>query len=155
MNSPKSAPECSTNDDTCRVLIVEDNPDMADLLALALQRHGHDIQTARNGTEALTVAATYRPHVVLIDIGLPGLDGHYVTEEIRKSRSEVLIIATTGRSAPEDFQRSRDAGCDHHLVKPLNIAEIIALLQDWKANGGCEANPEEATGLQFGLFSPR
>ena len=128
---------------------------MADLLALALQRQGHDVQTARNGTEALTVAATYRPHAVLIDIGLPGLDGHYVTKELRKSQSEVLIIAITGRSAPEDFQRSREAGCDHHLVKPLNIAEIVALLQRRKAKGGCETDQEEATGPLLGLFSPR
>jgi DNA-binding response OmpR family regulator len=141
---PKPLVEGFIVEDTCRVLIVEDNADATKILELALQNQGHDVQSVRNGTEALTIAAVYRPHVILIDIGLPGLDGLHVTRELRKVHGDILIIATTGRDAPEDFQRSRDAGCDHHLVKPLNIAEVVAYLKDWKSRGGCETNPEAA-----------
>jgi CheY-like chemotaxis protein len=126
----------------CRVLIVEDHVDSSRALALVLRGQGHDVQTARNGTEALTVAATYLPHVVLIDIGLPGLDGHYVTRQLRKTQRDVFVVAMTGRNSPEDFQRSRDAGCDHHLVKPLDLAEVLNLIADWKVRGGCAETPQ-------------
>src|SRR5215468_9492708 len=79
--------------DVCRLLIVDDDPDSVNLLAVALRDLGHTIETARNGTEALTVAALIEPHMVLIDIGLPGLDGLYVTRELRKSIDNILIIA--------------------------------------------------------------
>ena len=128
-----------SDDNTCRVLVVEDNPDMARLLAMALEREGHDFQTARNGTEALVVAALYRPHVAIIDIGLPGLDGFYVARELRKIASEILIIAATGRSDPDAFERSREAGFDHHFVKPINLAALADVLQQWKGLTGCSA----------------
>jgi two-component system CheB/CheR fusion protein len=146
MQLTNCGPGISTIDVVCRVLIVEDNLDACKMLALVLKGQGHDVQTARNGTEALTVAADYLPHVVLIDIGLPGLDGHYVTRELRKRHRDVFIVATTGRNSPEDFQRSRDAGCDHHLVKPLNLAEVFNLLADWKSRGGCAEAPQVAGG---------
>lgn len=134
--------DCSTmtpkRQENCRVLIVEDNTDAANVLALALQRQSHDVQTTRNGTEALTVAASYRPHVVLIDIGLPGLDGLYVARQLRSANSDLLLIAATGRSTQEDVERSREAGCDHHLVKPLDFGVVSELLNDWKAQGGCD-----------------
>ena len=121
----------------CRVLIVEDNPDTASMLALAVVRGGHDAQTARNGTEAIVVAGSYKPHAMLVDIGLPGVDGLYVVREIRNTDSDLLIIAATGRSSPEDIQRFREAGCDHHLVKPIDLDALAAILGEWKSRRGC------------------
>jgi CheY-like chemotaxis protein len=155
MTSVKSLPEAAASDDACRVLIVEDNITLARLLEMALVGYGHDVQIARNGTEALTVAATFRPNVALIDLGLPGLDGLYVTKELRKSHDDILIIATTGRDSPEDVERSRAAGCDHHLVKPVDLNQIVALLQKWKSKGGCEMQSTHADQSQPGLFGRR
>jgi CheY-like chemotaxis protein len=118
---------------------VEDNEDAAAFLILAVQDQGHEVEHARNGTEALMIATTYRPHIVLVDIHLPGLDGHYVSKQLRQAHAEILIVATTGQSRPEDFQRSKDAGCDLHLVKPLNLETVISLIDRWKARGGCHA----------------
>ena len=115
----------------CRVLIVEDNPDAAKALASTLERESHEVQTTRNGTEALTVAASYRPHV-LIDIGLPGLDGLHVAKQLRDTDCALLIIAATGRSCARMSSASRDAGCDHHLVKPLDFAAVHNIVGAWK-----------------------
>jgi CheY-like chemotaxis protein len=139
MNSLESKAQCSKSDSVCRILLVEDNPDAAAFLKLALADHGHEIEHVRNGTEALMVAASYRPHIVLVDICLPGLDGHYVSRQLRQSHAEVFIIATTGQSRTEDFERSKAAGCDYHLVKPLDLERVIALVEKWKARGGCHA----------------
>ncbi len=75
----------------------------------------------------------------VVDICLPGLDGHYVSRQLRQSHAKVFIVATTGQSRPEDFEKSRAAGCDYHLVKPLDIKEVIALVENRKARGGCHA----------------
>jgi two-component system CheB/CheR fusion protein len=97
------------------------------------------VETTRNGTEALVVAVQFRPHAVLIDVGLPGLDGLYVARQLRSAYAErLLIIAATGRSSPEDRRMSREAGCDYHLVKPLDFQVVHRLLDDWKQNGGCQ-----------------
>jgi CheY-like chemotaxis protein len=134
------APQFSTDgDEPCRVLIVEDNPDSSAILARTVQSKGFEFETARNGTEALMVAASFRPHVAIVDIGLPGLDGLYVARELRKAIGDLLIIAATGRAAPEDVESSRDAGFDHHLIKPLNLALLATLLAEWKSRGGCAA----------------
>jgi DNA-binding response OmpR family regulator len=136
-NSAVMTPSCSHDEGVCRVLIVEDNTDSARILARALELQAHDVQTARNGTEALVVAASYLPHIVLIDLGLPGLDGLHVAKQLRKSEREMLIVAITGRSAPEDVERSLAAGCDYHLVKPIDLGEVNEILSQWKAQGGC------------------
>ena len=137
------APTTSDRDDAiCRVLIVEDNVDASKTLAIALERDGHAVETTRNGTEALTVAAGYRPHIVLIDIGLPGLDGFQVTKQLRQSLRQVLIVAVTGRSSPDDIQRSHDAGCDHHLVKPVDFKTIGDIFCRWKDRDGCRDKTE-------------
>lgn len=132
------APTMSTlDDDACRVLIVEDNSDAAAFLTLALERQGHVVQATRNGTEALTVAAYFQPHIALIDIGLPGLDGIYVTTMLRRTNRRMLIVAVTGHSTPDDVNRTRQAGCDHHLPKPVDLPSVIQLMAAWKAEGGC------------------
>jgi CheY-like chemotaxis protein len=140
----ESATSRPTEESVCRLLIVDDDQDTVRFLTLALQGLGHNIESARNGTEAITVAALFHPHIVIIDIGLPGLDGYYVTRELRKSTDELFIVAVTGRHAPDDFKRSQEAGCDHHLVKPIDLEHLISLLDRWKARGGCESTPDAA-----------
>jgi DNA-binding response OmpR family regulator len=139
MSSQDCAVSCKDAESVCRILIVEDNEDAAAFLAVAIEDSGQEVEHVRNGTEALVVAATYRPHIVLVDIHMPGLDGHYVSRQLRHTHAEMFIIATTGQSRPEDFQRSRESGCDVHLVKPLDLAKIVALIEDWKARGGCHS----------------
>jgi CheY-like chemotaxis protein len=129
--------ECG--EDVCRVLVVEDNPDVARLLERALEFHGHQTETTRNGTEAIAVAAQQRPHVALIDIGLPGVDGIYVARELRQLVPDALLIAVTGRSDQETVRRCLAAGFDHHYSKPIELETIIDLLDDWKARSGCAA----------------
>src|SRR5215831_21338880 len=110
MNSQESTLACSGSNDVCRIMLVEDNPDAAAFLTVALEDEGHQIEHVRNGTEALMFAATYQPHIVLLDICLPGLDGHYVSRQLRQTYPEMFIVATTGLGRPEDFQRSRASG---------------------------------------------
>jgi CheY-like chemotaxis protein len=112
------------------------------MLTSALRGFGAKIETVRNGTEAITVAKTFKPQIALIDIGLPGLDGYYVARELRKMIRNILIVAVTGRNAPEDFKRSQEAGCDHHLVKPVNIEHLILLLERLSTQVGCHLTPD-------------
>ena len=123
----------------CRVLIVEDNSDAANALAVAITRAGYLVETTRNGTEALTVASIFLPHMVIVDIGLPGLDGLHVARQLRRTTPGLLLISATGRSSPEVVEQSQQAGCDHHLLKPLEFSEVASLLEDWVALHGCEA----------------
>ena len=132
-------PQLKPGKKSCRILVVEDNADVARALTISLERSLHDVQSARNGTEGLVVAAQFRPHVVIIDIGLPGLDGHYVARQLRNTQPHLLIIAATGRGTPEDHTRSREAGIDHHLVKPLDFQLVHQLLDDWHRQGGCDS----------------
>jgi DNA-binding response OmpR family regulator len=111
-----------------RVLIVEDDPDSVLPLTRVLKQSGCVVQTTRNGTEALTVAEAFAPHAVLIDIGLPGLDGLHVARELRKRDRNAFLVAITGRSEPEDILSSKAAGFDHHFVKPFDCAALVSLL---------------------------
>jgi CheY-like chemotaxis protein/two-component sensor histidine kinase len=113
-----------------RILIVDDNRDAADSLAMLLRAGGNDIRTAYDGLEAVQVASEFRPEVVLLDIGLPKLDGHEVAERIRKEPwgRQMCLIAVTGWSDETDRARSRAAGFDHHLVKPLDTGHLAQLL---------------------------
>jgi CheY-like chemotaxis protein len=131
----------STNQEAepiCRILIVEDDADSARYLSQLLLRFEYEVQVARNGTEALVVATSFRPHAAFVDIGLPGLDGHYVARELRKTHQSLLLVATTALSSPDDISRSIAAGFDRHFTNPLDISTIIAVLAEWKAADGCE-----------------
>jgi len=113
-----------------RVLIVDDNRDAADSLAMLLRITGNDIRTAYDGPEALQVASEFRPDAVLLDIGLPKMDGHEVGRQIRREPwgQRICLIAVTGWSDETDRAKSRAAGFDHHLVKPLDTAHLAQLL---------------------------
>ena len=113
-----------------RVLVVDDNVDNADSLALYLRQRGHLVDTAYDGDVACRVAERFRPDVVLLDIGLPKLGGHEVCQYLRRQPWGVgmQIIAQTGWGQDADRLRSRDAGFDDHLVKPVAPAELLALI---------------------------
>jgi len=114
-----------------RVLVVDDNRDAAQTLAEMLRLWGHEVRIAHDGPEALERAGEWPPEMVLLDIGLPGLDGYQVAERLRKeSRNarEMTLIALTGLGQQEDRARAMAAGFDHHLTKPVKPATLKELL---------------------------
>jgi CheY-like chemotaxis protein len=113
-----------------RILVVDDNRDAADSLGMLLKFLGADVQVAHGGREALEAFEAYRPSVVLLDLGMPEMDGYQVARAIRgrADGERVPIIALTGWGQEEDRRRSHEAGFDHHLIKPADIAALRALL---------------------------
>lgn len=113
-----------------RVLVVDDNIDAADSLALLLEREGHQVAVAYDGEHAVRVYAEQRPEAVVMDIGLPLLDGYEAARAMRMAQGEhpLLLIALTGWGQGDDRRRSQEAGFDHHLVKPVSPRTIHALL---------------------------
>jgi two-component system CheB/CheR fusion protein len=112
-----------------RILIVDDQVDAAESLAQLLALAGHEVRTAHGGPAALELARAYRPEVVLLDIGMPGMDGYEVARRLRQEFAEqVLLVALTGYAQEADRRRSRDARINHHLVKPVNLKVLHALL---------------------------
>ena len=113
-----------------RILIVEDNQDSAMSLKLLLEALGHAVAVVHDGEGAVDAAAAQRPDVILMDIGLPGISGYDAARRIRNDckDSRLLIIALTGWGQEQDRRRSVDAGIDHHLVKPLDLAKLRQIL---------------------------
>lgn len=114
-----------------KILVVDDNRDAADACASLLEMSGHHVQTAYTGRRALELAETFRPHALLLDIGLPDLDGYQVASKIRQAPwgGGIILIAVTGWGQEEDRCRALEAGCDHHLTKPIAAETVDALLQ--------------------------
>jgi CheY-like chemotaxis protein len=116
-----------------RVLVVEDDPDLASNLAVWLALHGHRARVAPDGFAALWAAAAEPPDVMLLDIGLPGMDGYQVAERVREELAPAmpkvpLLIAVTGRGDEEDRRRSRRAGIHLHLTKPVDVEQLSRVL---------------------------
>jgi DNA-binding response OmpR family regulator len=112
-----------------RVLVVDDNDDAADLLALMLERRGYRTSVAYRGSSALKAASASTPEVVILDIGLPDMSGYEVARELRQSGGATLVlIALTGWGTRDDQQRAFDAGFDLHLTKPVNSEVLDAAL---------------------------
>ncbi|MET0279778.1 MAG: response regulator, partial [Steroidobacteraceae bacterium] len=111
-----------------RVLIVDDNRDAADSLSLLLQLHGHEVRTAYGGEEALEVATAYDADFVLLDIGLPTINGYEVARRLRSQGFAAQLVALTGYGQPEDVRRARDAGFDGHVVKPVDPERLLESL---------------------------
>ena len=108
-----------------RVLVVDDNEDAANMLAELLEDAGHEVRTAYTGTDAMRVANTFLPDVVLLDIGLPDMDGYEVARRLRTGRAAgATIAALTGWTQPQNADRSEAAGIDVHLVKPASLQAI-------------------------------
>jgi PAS domain S-box-containing protein len=119
-----------------RILVVDDNHDAANTLALILSTYGHVTELASDGSQALMATQRFNPEIVLLDIGLPEMDGYEVARRIRQSRQgeDVLLIAITGYGQPNDRLRSQEAGFDRHLVKPVDIPQLLRLCAEYQRN---------------------
>jgi two-component system CheB/CheR fusion protein len=114
-----------------RVLVVDDNVDAADALQYVLKLGGHRVRVAHDGPGAIAAAAAEPPELVLLDIGLPGMDGYQVAERLRLAgHDRAALVAISGYGQEEDLRRSRGAGFDHHLVKPVDGAVLRKLIAD-------------------------
>jgi PAS domain S-box-containing protein len=112
-----------------RILVVDDNEDAAESMSMFLAMLGHEVQSANNGLEAVEKAATFQPAAVLLDLGLPVLNGYEAAQRIRTQRGDdVVLVAVTGWGQEEDRKRSRAAGFDYHLTKPVALDEVKRLL---------------------------
>jgi CheY-like chemotaxis protein len=118
-----------------RVLVVDDNVDSADSIAMLLQVSGHEVRVAYSGQEALETAAEYQPDIVLLDIGLPGMDGYEVARRLRAHAQleKVKLIAVTGYGQDADRLQSQEAGFDYHLVKPVDAQKLQDVLVELMA----------------------
>ena len=113
-----------------RIMVVDDYADAAESLMMLLQAEGHEVEIADCGTKAIEKAQFFQPQVVLLDIGLPDLDGYEVARRLRAlpETRDAILIALTGYGQAEDIERSKSAGFNHHLLKPLDYNKLSALL---------------------------
>lgn len=113
-----------------RVLVVDDNHDAADSLGMLLRFEGADVHVVYDGASALRALETYQPRIVLLDLGMPDMDGFEVARRMRKNPEfkDLTIVALTGWGQEHDRKRSREAGFDHHLIKPADLNTLQALL---------------------------
>jgi CheY-like chemotaxis protein/two-component sensor histidine kinase len=119
-------------DKSLRILIVEDDVDSGDMLSMLLRLKGHDVCVARTGQTALEMAETFRPNVVLCDIGLPGFDGYQVARclrEIPECKDSILCALTGYTPSEADRNRLPQSGFDHHFIKPVAIDKLLALFK--------------------------
>jgi two-component system, chemotaxis family, CheB/CheR fusion protein len=110
-------------------MVVDDNADLARLTSLVLEKYGFDVATAQDGPLAIEIARSFRPHVVLLDIGLPGMDGYEVADVLRgnSETKDAIIIAISAFDRDVDRGRSGQAGFDHRLVKPVDFRTLLLL----------------------------
>jgi CheY-like chemotaxis protein len=124
--------DVSTNSTRRKILVVDDNRDSAMSLSLLLELDGHEVRRAYDGLEALEIADHFRPEVTLLDIGMPRLDGYGAARELRRrdwARGS-LLVALTGWGQQEDKRLAREAGFDHHMVKPVDPDALRRLLAE-------------------------
>lgn len=125
-----------------RILVVDDNMDSAHTLAKLLSRQGHDVRTVYDGPAAIEAARAHRPEFVLLDIGLPGMDGYQVATRLRQENERSILIALSGYGQESDRNRSREAGFHHHLVKPVEHSLLAELLANPPASLPVPAAPQ-------------
>jgi CheY-like chemotaxis protein len=127
---PMSAPSPKPDQPGFRILVVDDNHESALSLAMMLSIMGHETRTANDGESAVTTAESFLPDVVLLDIGLPKLNGYEVAQRIREQAwgKAMFLIAVTGWGQEEDRRRSTEVGLDVHMVKPVEPAALERLL---------------------------
>jgi DNA-binding response OmpR family regulator len=141
-----------------RILVVDDNVDSAVSMAMVLEMHGHEVETAYDGESGFMKAVHFRPHLVLLDIGMPGIDGLEVALRLRTldGGDSMTLVAVTGWGQEEDRRRTRDAGFDHHFTKPVDpemlahfVADLSAHRRDIAPAGRCPSST--STALTRGL----
>ncbi|MDB6060797.1 MAG: hybrid sensor histidine kinase/response regulator [Verrucomicrobiaceae bacterium] len=128
----KPARKKPTHKNALRILLVDDSVDAVNLLKLLLESMGHQIEVANEGKTALILAAKLVPHVVLLDIGLPGKDGYEVARELKQmpELQQTILIALTGYGQEKDREQAFSSGFSYHFIKPLDIDELIKVLTD-------------------------
>src|SRR6202035_3973408 len=126
-----------------KILVVDDSRDVADTCATVLELSGHEVQTAYSGRRALELAGTFRPHALVLDIGLPDVNGYELARAIRAApwAGGMVLIAVTGWGQGEDRRRALEAGFDHHLTKPIAAETLESLLQS--LHDGCSADTSQ------------
>ena len=130
VNAPEIDPSSSAHERR-RILVVDDNLDSATSMAMMLQLLGNEVRAAHDGLQAVEQVESYRPDVVLMDVGMPRLNGYEATRRIRAlpAGRDVIIVALTGWGQEDDKARSHEAGCDGHLTKPVNLPDLEELLE--------------------------
>ena len=131
-----------------RILVVDDNLDSAESMALMLKLSGHEVATAHDGMEALELAKEFQPDVALLDLGMPKLDGYEAARSIRQQSwgQGMMLVALTGWGQQEDKRRSREAGFDAHLVKPIDFGVLEKLVAGTKDKNSRQGGSNEAIG---------
>ena len=122
------------------VLVVDDNRDSLATMEMLLRLWGYDVTVAYDGPSALVLAKAIHPTVVLLDIGLPGMDGYEVARRMREDLGSVVLIAVTGRSQESDRDRAREAGFDHHIVKPIEPGRLRRLVSGESGSAAAAAS---------------
>jgi signal transduction histidine kinase len=118
-----------------RILVVDDNADAADALAFMLRAAGHEVSTAHDGLEALNISPEFRPEIVLLDLGMPNLNGYATAHRMREEPwgKDIVLVALTGWGQPKDRDRTSRAGFNAHLVKPVGVEELFGTLAELRA----------------------
>jgi CheY-like chemotaxis protein len=133
LTAPAMTPDPAVTETRLRILVVDDNRDAADMLAMLLQLSGHETHTAHDGVEAIEATTRLQPDLILLDIGLPRLNGYEAARRIReqhKHRDRPVLVALSGWGQDDDRRRSEEAGFDAHLVKPVDEIALRKLLVD-------------------------
>jgi DNA-binding response OmpR family regulator len=114
-----------------RILLVDDDPDSSEPLSLLLQSKGHETRVATDGAQAISVADEFKPNCVLLDLGLPRMDGYEVARRLRDRPygSDVVLVALTGWAGRDIRSRAAEAGFDYHIVKPVNWDEVEKIVR--------------------------
>jgi CheY-like chemotaxis protein len=127
----QNQPETKQGGRSLHVLVVDDNTDAADSLGLLVRMWGHDVRVAYDGSRLLETAAAFRPDAILLDIGLPHVDGYCLARQLRQQPDlqGILLVAVTGYADAEHRELSEEAGFDHYLVKPVDPDQLQGLLR--------------------------
>lgn len=128
--TPEPGPEPGPHPRQRRILLADDNVDFAQCVALLLEDNGYEVEVHHDGEQALARASAFGPDVCLLDISLPGLNGFELARRLRvlPATEAAVLVAVTGWGQPEDKMRSLNAGFHHHLTKPVDFDQLIALL---------------------------
>jgi CheY-like chemotaxis protein len=119
-----------------RILIVEDNPDNLELVRFLINQAGHQVLAATDGRKGLALARQQLPDLILLDLGMPELDGWSVAEELKKDplTNSIPVVAITAYTLPGDRRRAIEAGCDGYISKPLNVSTFIEEISQYLKN---------------------
>jgi two-component system OmpR family response regulator len=133
----------STVEETYRILVVDDEPNIVDVIAMALRYQGFDVAPAATGAEALALVKDFRPHLMVLDVMLPDMEGFDVAERLGAQRAEVPIIFLTARDSTEDKIRGLTTGGDDYVTKPFSLEELVARIRTVLRRTGA-ASPDSA-----------